>query len=452
MNKRFKKPKRSAARFPKHTPKIELIIDRIGGKGDGVSEINEIQNTSSGQKQSYFVPGTLPGEHVLARPVSKTNEGIFGQLLEIIKIADDRVTAPCSYFGVCGGCSLQHWAPTSYQQWKIARIKNAIEKISSPGTIVDDLVPAKAEARRRADLSIRHLKTRSVLGFYERDSNKIVDIEACSLLDPEIINFSNAFRKVSHLLIQPDESSRISINKLDTGLDVLVFLESDLSLEGLEAINDLANSHNLCRVSASIAPSNDIIPIIEKNTPIMKFSEVSIIPPPGAFLQATKEGTRLITEAVISGIGGAKRILELFSGCGTLSIPLQYHATVHAVEGDQLAAAALRKATVKAGIDSRLSVEIRDLIKDPVPADKLSKYDAIVFDPPRSGAKKQAEQIAKNGPHTVVAVSCNPNTFARDGKILIEGGYELKKVTPIDQFLWSPHIELVALFYRTSRK
>ena len=449
MSKRFKKPKRTAARFAKSIPTIELIIDRIGGKGDGVSEINKIPNTPSEQKQSYFVPGTLPGEHVIARPVSKANEGIFGQLLEIIKVSDDRVTAPCLYFGVCGGCSLQHWAPTSYQQWKVARIKSSITKISSPNTIVDNLVPAKAETRRRADLSVRYLKTKSVLGFYERDSNRIVDIEACSLLDPEIINFSNAFRKVSHLLIQQEESSRISINKLDTGLDVLIFLESEHSLEGLEAINDLTHSHDLCRVSARIKPSNDIVPIIEKKIPAIRFSEVNVIPPPGAFLQATKEGTRLITEAVISGISGSKTILELFSGCGTLSIPLQYHATVHAVEGDQLAAVALRKATVKAGIDSRLSVEIRDLIKDPFPADKLSEYDAIVFDPPRSGAKKQAEQIAKNGPHTVVAVSCNPNTFARDGEILIKGGYELKKVTPIDQFLWSPHIELVAVFYRT---
>ena len=139
MSKRFKKSKRNAARFAKSIPTIELIIDRIGGKGDGVSEINKIPKTPSEQKQSYFVPGTLPGEHIIARPVSKTNEGIFGQLLEIIKVSDHRVTAPCSYFGVCGGCSLQHWAPTAYQQWKVARIKSAITKISSPSTIIDNL-------------------------------------------------------------------------------------------------------------------------------------------------------------------------------------------------------------------------------------------------------------------------------------------------------------------------
>ena len=197
-----------------------------------------------------------------------------------------------------------------------------------------------------------------------------------------------------------------------------------------------------------ISPANDIIPIIERKTPEIEFSGVKVLPPPGAFLQATEVGTQAITKAVLLGVAGTKTILELFSGCGTLTIPVHHQGTIHAVEGDPLAADALKKAAMKAAIDRKISVEIRDLLKNPIPADELSRYDAIIFDPPRSGAKKQVEEIVKNGPTKVVAVSCNPNTFARDSKILVDGGYELKKITPIDQFLWSPHVELVAEFYR----
>ena len=449
MNKRQKKNKKTTKRFPSHTATMELVIDRIGGKGDGISHNSSSNNNSNlKENQPYFIPGTLPGEHIITRPIFKTAEGVFGQLLEITKASSERVSAPCTYFGICGGCSLQHWNTVPYQEWKINRIKNVTKTVISPNTVFSKLIPSEIQARRRADISIKRFETKSVVGFHERDSHRIVDIQSCDLLDPEIINLSNALRPISHLFIRIGENSRISINKLDNGLDILIYLQSEPSLEGLEAFNQLAHAHNLSRISMKISSAADIIPIIEKRTPQIEFSGVKISPPPGAFLQATELGTRSITGAVLLGVAGAKTILELFSGCGTLTIPLHHQATVHAVEGDTLAANALKKGTVKAAIDSKISVEIRDLLKNPMPADELSKYDAVVFDPPRSGAKKQVEEIVKNGPATVVAVSCNPNTFARDSQILVDGGYQLKKITPIDQFLRSPHVELVAEFYR----
>ena len=449
MNKRQKKNKKTTKRFPSHTATMELVIDRIGGKGDGISN-NSSSNSNSivKENQPYFIPGTLPGEHIITRPIFKTAEGVFGQLLEITKASTERVSAPCTYFGICGGCSLQHWNTVPYQEWKINRIRNITKKVISPNTVFSKLVPSEMQARRRADISIKRFEKKSVVGFHERDSHRIVDIQSCDLLDPEIINLSNAFRPISHLFIPIGESSRISIYKLDNGLDILIYLQSEPSLEGLEAFNKLAHSHNLSRISMKISSAADIIPIIEKRTPHIEFSGVKISPPPGAFLQATKRGTRSITEAVLLGVTGKKNILELFSGCGTLTIPLHHQATVHAVEGDPFAADALRRGTVKAAIHNKISIEIRDLLRNPMPADELSKYDAVVFDPPRSGAKKQVEEIVKNGPATVVAVSCNPNTFARDSQILVNGGYQLKKITSIDQFLWSPHVELVAEFYR----
>lgn len=442
MNKRGKSRSKTIIRFPDDAPETELKIDRIGGKGDGISQKDN---------KSFFIPGTLPGEKVIIRPLLRTSEGIFGQLNEVILSSNDRVEAPCAYFGSCGGCALQHWNDNSYQKWKYSRVVNSIENIRSKDTFVENLIPAKLGTRRRAELSIKQLKSKSIIGFHERESNRIIDIEVCSVLHPSFFKFASSFRNISRHLLHPGESARASINLLDTGMDVLLFLPNEPTLEGLEAINEIANIHNLCRVSVRLHSSNNpdqTIPILNRTPATITFSGVEVTPPPGTFLQATKQGSDSITEAVLSGVVGATKIIELFSGCGTLSIPLHNQGEVHAVEGDLLAATALRKAANKASISGRLSVENRDLSKRPILGEQLSKYDALVFDPPRSGAKKQAEQIAIGGPAKVVAVSCNPNTFSRDASILINGGYKIKKVTPIDQFLWSPHVELVAHFER----
>ena len=294
---------------------MELVIDRIGGKGDGISNNSSSHNNSNAKEnQSYFIPGALPRKHIITRPISKTAEGIFGHLLEIKKTSAERVGAPCRYFGICGGCSLQHWNTVPYQEWKINHIQNVTKTITSPNTVFSTLIPSETQARRRADISIKQFETKSVLGFYERDSHRIVDIKSCDLLDPEIINLSNALRPISHLFVPIGESSRISINKLDNGLDILFYLQSEPSLEGLEAFNKLAHAHNLPRISMKMATAADIIPLIEKRTPHIEFSGVKISPPPGAFLQATKLGAQSITEAVLLGVTGKKPFWNYFLG------------------------------------------------------------------------------------------------------------------------------------------
>ena len=179
MNKRRKRHKKTTKRFPNHTATIELVVDRIGGKGDGISNNSSSnKNNNVKENQSYFIPGTLPGEHIITRPIFKTAEGIFGQLLEITKTSTERVSAPCTYFGICGGCSLQHWNTVSYQEWKINRIKNVTKTVTSPNTVFSKLIPSGTRARRRADISIKRFETKSVLGFHERDSHRIVDIQS----------------------------------------------------------------------------------------------------------------------------------------------------------------------------------------------------------------------------------------------------------------------------------
>ena len=212
MNKRRNQHKKTTKRFPSHTATIELIIDRIGGKGDGISNNSPSNNNNKlRENQSYFIPGTLPGEQIITRPIFKTAEGVFGQLLEITKASTERVSAPCTYFGLCGGCSLQHWNTVPYQEWKINRIKNVTKKVISPNTVFSKLIPSEMQARRRADISIKRFEKKSVVGFHERDSHRIVDIQSCDLLDPEIINLSNAFRPISHLFIPIGESFHLLV-------------------------------------------------------------------------------------------------------------------------------------------------------------------------------------------------------------------------------------------------
>lgn len=440
----------SRRRLPDHAPPIEVTIDHVGGRGDGVATATLGAGHQSRQR-SIFVPNTLPGERVAARATSDGGEGVTCQLTELVLPSDDRVDPACPHFGACGGCSLQHWAETPYRQWKRERVIAAIHRSGLDARHIDGLVTARPGTRRRAEFVIRRLQASAVLGFYERGSNRIVDIDACPVLDPMVTGLADALRDIAPALLDPGETARVMVNLLDSGLDMLLTLPGEPGLAALEALAALAERQDLCRVAARLEkaePGATTVPLLERRPARINFAGVDVNPPPGVFLQATSDGADAISRAVHAGVGEAERIGDLYAGCGTLSFPLSKVARVHAVEGDAEAAAALSQAAAKAGIAGSLTVETRDLARRPLMPGDLSIFDALVFDPPRAGARAQAEQIALGGPDRLVAVSCNPATFARDARILAKGGYRLDRVTPIDQFLWSPHVELVAHFSR----
>lgn len=450
MRKPRKGSKGVQRRLADRTSPVEVTIGHVGARGDGVGVAN-VRSQHTDQQCTLFVPLSLPGERVLARPHADTSDGVSCQLTEILEASPDRMEPACSHFGACGGCGLQHWAPDSYRRWKRDRVLTAIRRAGLEAAHVDPLVIAAPGTRRRADLVMRRLATGAVLGFHERGSNRIVDILECPILEPGLMMLAKALRDMANRILAPGETARASINLLDSGPDLLLTLPREPDLGALEILAAMAEATDICRLATTPSADRDkgpVVPLLERRRPIIRFAGVDVSPPPGAFLQATQSGADAITNAVLAGIGQADRIVELHAGCGTLSFPLHQRGRLHVVEGDPAATRALNAAVARARIQGTFTVETRDLMDRPLETRELALYDALVFDPPRAGARAQAEEIAAGGPGHVVAVSCNPATFARDAHILARAGYRLDRVMPIDQFLWSPHVELVAHFRR----
>ncbi len=404
------------------------------------------------RKRPVFISLALPGERVLAQPRADTGEGVACQLSEIIEASPARIDPVCPHYGACGGCGLQHWAEAPYRIWKRERVVTALKRAGVEAGTVSPLVPADPHSRRRADFVMRRLSGGVVLGFHERGGNRIVDITECAVLTPSLVRLAGDLRKAGNDLLSSGESARAQVNELDSGLDLLLTLPGEPDLAALQTLAALAETADLCRLStrsADAGPQIPPVPVLERRRPVIRFSSIEVGPPPGAFLQATETGSREIVAAVLKGVESASRILELYSGCGTLSFPLLAQAKVRAVEADPAATAAMISAAGQAKLQGVLEVETRDLVNNPIKPSEMTEFDAIVFDPPRAGARAQAEAIGAGGPDQVVAVSCNPATFARDARILVDAGYSLDQVVPIDQFLWSPHVELVACFQRS---
>ena len=300
MAKRNGGNNRARRRVPERTPPLEVTISHVGGRGDGVAERESETEpaVAAGHRRRprpVFVPTTLPGERVAARPVSESGEGVACQLTEILQASEDRVTPGCPHFGTCGGCALQHWAEQPYRQWKRERVIAAIRRSGLEVGQVDDLVPALPETRRRADFVIRRLEAGAVIGFHERGSNRIIDLETCLVLEPKLTRLAFALRGIVPLLLAAGETARITVNLLDSGLDLLLTLPREPGLEALEALAMLAESRNLCRIATRLEKAGEdgmTVPMLERKTPIIVFAGVDVRPPPGVFLQATGDGAR----------------------------------------------------------------------------------------------------------------------------------------------------------------
>ena len=434
-------------RFSKHTPSIEVEVVRISGRGEGVGEANVgPQNRSI--RQPIFVAGTLPTERVVAKPIHSTGEGVTCQLSEIVISSTERREPPCDHFGTCGGCSLQHWDDAPYGEWKRNRVIDAVCRAGGSPSVVSQLFTALPGTRRRAEFAIRALRTSTIVGFHERSSHRIINIAECPVLQATLVELVNGLRKLGPSLLSVGELGRATVNVLDNGLDLMLALPQEPKVDGLQAMAELADDLDLARVTTIQRNSTTPVLIIERRPPTIHFAGIAVRPPPGAFLQASATGEQAIARAVLDGLEGAAMLLDLHAGCGTLTFPMLRLGRVHAVDGNQECITTIQDAANRSGITERVSTELRDLVENPLKEHELSKFDAVVFDPPRAGARAQAERIATQGPNRVAAVSCNPSTFARDAGILIGGGYRLDQVTPIDQFLWSPHVELVAHFIR----
>lgn len=414
------------------TDELELTITSLGHLGDGVAEIDGAQ---------IFVPLTLEGERVVVRP---TGDG-RADLVKILEPSSSRVKPPCRHFGQCGGCSLQHVEAAAYADWKRQQV---IVALASRGieTEVEPLVTSGSHTRRRATFAATRTKKGVTIGYYGRASHNIITISECPLVVPEIEESLARLAEVVAPGLSRKGRAALSVTATETGLDVAVTGGKEAPDGPLRA--DLAQRAAAADL-ARLTWDGDIIS--ERRTPAVTLSGLRVMPPPGAFLQATKAGEQSLAALVLSGVGEAKHVADLFAGCGTFTMALARKSSVLAVENEAKSLAALSRAIREQGPAKGLKpVELlsRDLFRRPLHMSELLKTDAVVFDPPRAGAAAQVEMLAQSSVPVIVGVSCNPATFARDARVLIDGGYVLSRVTPVDQFLWSPHIELVGIFHK----
>ncbi len=351
------------------------------------------------------------------------------------------MSALCRHFGTCGGCTLQDLAPDVYA----ARKRDAVVQALHRAGIAAEIAPVIAvppRTRRRTVLNVAKRAGRIEVGFHPLRSHSIVDMHECLVLTPRLFALTAALRVAMLPILADGQDAEARATDADNGLDIAFRAQAKLTPALTAALAKAAATLKAIRITWNARLA------FESAAPQVRLGKADVKLPPDTFLQASRDGEAALQALVMDTVGKAKTVADLFSGCGTFSLPLAERARVHAVERDDTMLAALAAAARTASGLKPLTTEKRDLFKLPVTARELAKYDAVTLDPPRAGAEAQARELAASNVARLAYVSCDAASFARDARILIDGGYKIGPVTPVDQFLWSSHIELVAAFAR----
>jgi len=403
-------------------------IARLGAQGDGIAD------TASGP---VFVPYSLPGERVQAEL-----RGERARLIAVVEASPDRIAPVCRHFTHCGGCAVQHLRAPAYLAWKRELVAAAFSArgIDAP---ISHVATVGLGARRRASFSARRTGRGVVLGFHEAKGIDIVDLQECPVTASAIVRVLPGLRRLVEPLMSRRAPGRVVVTLAANGLDVAIEdVPDNPSVEVREFLAREATTLKLARLTLA----GDTL--YQATVPAVRFGAANVVLPARSFLQAAPAAEAEMVRLVAQAIGESKRVVDLFCGMGTFTFPLAQRAPVLAVDGDKSAITALASAVNRTPGLKPIETKLRDLFREPLSVKELQGFDAAVFDPPRAGAATQAAALAPSGVKTIVAVSCNPATLARDARILIDGGFKLERVTPIDQFLYSPHIEAVAIFRR----
>jgi 23S rRNA (uracil1939-C5)-methyltransferase len=408
-----------------------LVIDHVGHRGDGVGFAGG---------ESLFVPYTLGGETIEVDAVAGHPDR--RALTRIKQASPLRIDPFCRYFGACGGCAIQHWQPEAYRAWKRAIVVETLEH-AGIACEVDTLIDAHGTGRRRITVHARRgsdgeLRT----GFAAASSHAIVAISDCPILDPALRGAFDAARALAEALKPANKPLDIQVTAASNGLDVDVRGSGPLTSADIATLSAIAQQHGLARLTRH----GELV--LMRTAPTIEIGAVRVTLPPGSFLQSTVAGEEALAALVTGHCKRAKHIADLFCGVGPFALRLAAKARVTAFDSDAGAVAALAKAVTSASGLKPLKAEARDLFRRPLMPQELRDYDTVVFDPPRQGAQAQVKQLAASKIPVVIAVSCNVATFARDARVLIDGGYRLENVAPVDQFRHTPHVELVARFSR----
>ncbi|MGH1456598.1 MAG: class I SAM-dependent RNA methyltransferase [Alphaproteobacteria bacterium] len=436
MSKTRRYSKNKKRRIPPRD--LTLSITEIGAGGDGVAMHDGMR---------IFVPKTMDGDIITARIEGGVKDGAHGALISIDTPSADRISAPCPHFDACGGCSLQHLGEEAYRAWKVEQVKHILLRAGIKPKTWEEPIFIPTATRRRTTLAVHKLSDKKIkIGYHAPRSHDITDISACGILDPVIESIILKLKPYLLPLAPMRKSVDVTIQKAG-GIDMVLtgaWRESgDFTLEQHEAIAVMMQDLGLSRLSLRESEHAEC-EVLLTYTPIMKkFGALSVALPPAAFLQASDAAENIISDLVMEHIGDVQNLADLFCGCGTFAGHMIARGkNVLAIDSDGAAMDAL-----SATPHPNLTTQRRNLFKEPLRSKELEGFDAIVFDPPRAGAKAQCEDLAYSDVSKIVAVSCNPATFARDAKALTDDGdYTLLSVRIVDQFIWSPHCEIVALF------
>lgn len=405
-----------------------VTIERLGQQGDGVA------------RGPLFVPLTLPGE-----VVSGTREGDVLNDIRIDTPSPDRVTAPCPHFRSCGGCQMQHASDDLVASWKREMVVTALA-VHGLQTNVRATITSPDRSRRRATFAARRTKKGALVGFHARKSDAVIPVPQCILVTPVLGAAGLMIEALAAIGTSRKSALAVTVTDSMNGLDVAVLggkaLDSPLRI----ALAGVCEAYGLARLTWD----DELIGL--RVPPVHIIGNARVVPPPGAFLQATLHGQETLTQLVKEAVGDAASVVDLFAGCGTFSLPLAARAEVLAVEAVPDMLAALDAGWRQAQGLKRVRVEVRDLFRRPLHKDELRNFDAAIIDPPRAGAAAQIAEMAEAQMPAIAHVSCNPQTFARDAATLVAAGYSLDWVQPVDQFRWSAHLELVGAFRLAHRR
>nr|WP_123793927.1 class I SAM-dependent RNA methyltransferase [Pacificibacter maritimus] len=403
---------------------MKCEIERLGHHGDGIA------------KGPIFVPKTLPGEIV-----EGLVEGDRMLAPKVISPSVDRVKPPCHHFKSCGGCALQHASDPFVASWKAQVVKMALES-HGLNIEVEDVLTSPSQSRRRAVFAGRRTKKGVLVGLHGRASGTLVAIPDCILMTKPIIESLPGLEA----LVSTGGSRRgemaITVTDTDSGVDVSVIDGKPLDMALRTDLASVVREFGFIRLTWNGDE------VVQETRPYLTLGTARMTPPPGAFLQATQHGQATLVALMKQAVGGAGCIVDLFAGCGTFSLPLALSASVHAVESEPMMLESLSDAWKATSGLKTVTTETRDLFRQPLLPDELKRFDAAIIDPPRAGGVAQTGELAKSSIKSIGFVSCNPVTFARDAKILVEGGYKIDWLKVVDQFRWSPHVEIAARFYK----
>ncbi|MBN8521232.1 MAG: class I SAM-dependent RNA methyltransferase [Alphaproteobacteria bacterium] len=408
-----------------------MTITDIGQGGDGIARRPD--------GAVVFIPLTVPGDVVRASVRMHPDGQNRGQIQEIVTPGVDRVTPPCSHFGVCGGCTLQHFSPPAYLDVKTRWLREVLSRAQISCPDIRPMMAIPAHTRRRSSFSVCRTAKDVIIGFNKRLSDEVVNISACQILHPDIMTLRERLKPYLMSLMTPRQTVDLMIQKVDHQVEMSVTGRLTINLTSQEILADMAHTLKISRINLR-ARDRDMFEPLLSLTPFQKrFGDLTVDLPPGTFLQASDEAEQILAEQVTRFAIGARHVADLFSGSGLFTGHLMSQVqSITAVDVDAPAISALTSRGIKA--------QVRNLFKDPLSPAELKRFDTVILDPPRAGASAQSSALALSSVSKVIYVSCSPTSFARDARVLTAGGYALKTIQPLDPFIWSAHTELVSVF------